>query len=162
MKAREREHTAYAALNVLDTWPLVHEADVMEEEGKGLARDHRRIDRISVSAELVSAVYKFWLVCIQFLTTLTTHEIRAQVGHASNMDRLCQHKHEIQQTASDPQWPIIPEGRPQTDNPKCCQFFGVRERPSWRLQVSSISAHVFIFYTLCKKIRTDQRYPKST
>ena len=52
-KAREKEQPAYATLTLLDTWPLVHEADVMDEEGKGLTREHRRIDRISVNVELV-------------------------------------------------------------------------------------------------------------
>ena len=55
-KAREREQEAYMELQLLDAWPIVHEPDVLEEDSKGLTRQHRRINRASVSAELATAV----------------------------------------------------------------------------------------------------------
>ena len=36
LKAREREQAAYVTMDLLDTWPVAHEAVVIEEEGKGL------------------------------------------------------------------------------------------------------------------------------
>ena len=55
-KAREREQETYMDLQLLDAWPMVHEPDALDEDNKGLTRQHRRIDRASVSAELVTAV----------------------------------------------------------------------------------------------------------
>ena len=49
---------------MLDTWPLVHEPDAPDEESKGLTRQHRRIDRASVSAELTTAVVGVYTVPI--------------------------------------------------------------------------------------------------
>ena len=49
-------------LQLLDTWPLVHEPDALDEESKGLPRQHRRIDRASVSAELTTAVVGVYTV----------------------------------------------------------------------------------------------------
>ena len=55
-KAREREQEAYMELQLLDTWPIVHHPDVLDEDSKGLTRQHRIIDKASVSAELATAV----------------------------------------------------------------------------------------------------------
>ena len=50
---------------MLDAWPLVHEPDALDEESKGLTRQHRRIDQASVSAELTTAVVGVYTVPIR-------------------------------------------------------------------------------------------------
>ena len=59
---------------------------------------------------------------------------------------------------TSPLWPSLPEDAPQTDNRKCCRTAAFRERPSWRLQVSSINAHFFTFclekYALAEDTRS--------
>ena len=63
-KGREREQEAYMELQLLDAWPIVHEPDVLDEDSKGLTRQHRRIDRASVSAELATVVVGVYTIPI--------------------------------------------------------------------------------------------------
>jgi len=52
VKAREKELSAYLDLKLMDAWTLVHDVEMEVEDNKGLTREHRRIDRISIDAEL--------------------------------------------------------------------------------------------------------------
>ena len=51
-------------LQLLDAWPIVHEPDVLDEDSKGLTRQHRRINRASVSTELATAVVGVYTIPI--------------------------------------------------------------------------------------------------
>ena len=48
VKAKEREPEAYMGLQLLAGWPLVHEPDALDEDSKGLTRQHRRIEHCGI------------------------------------------------------------------------------------------------------------------